>query len=408
MFIERDIRTAIEAANRFFPALLLTGARQVGKTTFLRRLAGPERKYVTFDDAELRTLAKEDPKGFLDRFSPPVLLDEVQYVPGLLSYIKMVIDERRFSDPDNAKGLFWLTGSQQFELMQGVSDSLAGRIGIFDMGGISQAELAGHANIPFTPCIPLVERKRPGVMELFRRIWQGTYPEVLNATAEERNFFYSSYVSTYLERDIRNLKKVQDLDRFYKLICSCAARTGQMLNASELARDAGIDTTTAQDWLAILQASHIIHLLPPYASSLTARLVKTPKLYFLDTGLCSYLTHWPTPETLEAGAMAGHIFETWCISEVIKTYWNAGLKIDKLFYYRDRDQREIDLVIDTAEGFYPAECKKTATPKGDDARHFKLLEKLGKPILKGAILCTCETPVPLPNKDVVCIPACDI
>ena len=211
MFIERDIRKAIEAANRFFPALLLTGARQVGKTTFLRRLAGPERKYATFDDAELRTLAKEDPKGFLDRFSPPVLLDEVQYVPGLLSYIKMVIDERRLSDPDNAKGLFWLTGSQQFELMQGVSDSLAGRIGIFDMGGISQAELAGHANIPFTPCIPLVERKRPGVMELFRRIWQGTYPEVLNATAEERNFFYSNYVSTYLERDIRNLKKVHDI-----------------------------------------------------------------------------------------------------------------------------------------------------------------------------------------------------
>ena len=408
MFIERDIRKAIESANRFFPALLLTGARQVGKTTFLRRLAEPERKYVTFDDAELRTLAKEDPKGFLDRFSPPVLLDEVQYVPGLMSYIKMVIDERRFSDPDNANGLFWLTGSQQFELMQGVSDSLAGRIGIFNMGGISQAELAGRANIPFTPCIPFVERKRPGVMELFRRIWQGTYPEVLNATSEERNFYYSSYVSTYLERDIRNLKKVHDLDRFYKLICSCAARTGQMLNASELARDAGIDTTTAQDWLAILQASHIIHLLPPYASSLTARLVKTPKLYLLDTGLCSYLTHWPTPETLEAGAMAGHIFETWCISEVIKTYWNAGMKIDNLFYYRDRDQREIDLVIDTAEGFYLAECKKTSTPKGDDARHFNLLEKLDKPVLKGALLCACDTPVPLPKKDVICIPACDI
>ncbi|MBQ6471526.1 MAG: ATP-binding protein [Victivallales bacterium] len=408
MFIDRHITKAIQAADRFFPALLLTGARQVGKTTILRKLAGPDRKYVTFDDADLRTLAKEDPKGFLDRFSPPVLLDEIQYVPSLLSYIKMVIDEERFRNPDKARGMFWLTGSQQFELMQGVSDSLAGRICVFDMGGISQAELAGRENVPFTPSAPSGDGRRPGVMELFRRIWRGTYPDVLEATPEERNFYYSSYITTYLERDIRNLKQVHDLDRFYKLICSCAARTGQMLNASELARDAGIDVTTAQDWLAILQASHIIHLLPPYASSLTARLVKTPKLYFLDTGLCSYLTHWPTPETLEAGAMAGHIFETWCVSEVIKTYWNAGMKIENLFYYRDRDQREIDLVIDTAEGFHPAEIKKTSTPKGDDARHFRLLEKLGKPVLKGAVLCACETPVPLPNKDVVCIPASDI
>ena len=408
MFVERHIRNAVEAADRFFPALLVTGARQVGKTTFLRRLAGADRKYVTFDDVGLRTLAKEDPKGFLDRFSPPVLLDEVQYVPGLLSYIKMVIDERRFSDSANAKGLFWLTGSQQFELMRGVSDSLAGRIGIFDLGGISQAELAGRANIPFTPDIPLAGGRRSGVMELFRRIWQGTFPEALNAAAEERDLYYSSYVSTYLERDIRNLKKVHDLDRFYKFICSCAARTGQLVNASELARDAGVDMTTVQDWLAILKESHIIHLLPSYGSSLTARLVKTPKLYFLDTGLCSFLTHWPTPETLEAGAMAGHIFETWCISEVIKTYWNAGRKIEDLFYYRDRDQREIDLVIDTAEGVYPVECKKTATPNGDDARHFKALERLGKPVLKGAVLCACDTPVPLQNKNVVCIPACDI
>lgn len=170
MYIERHLEKAVEKADRIFPALLLTGARQVGKTTFLRRLAGRDRKYVTFDDVGLRTLAKEDPKGFLDRFTPPVLLDEVQYVPELLSYIKVVIDERRFASPEKAKGMYWLTGSQQFELMKGVSDSLAGRIGIFDMGGLSQAELAGRENIPFTPAIPLAEGKRPGTMELFRRI----------------------------------------------------------------------------------------------------------------------------------------------------------------------------------------------------------------------------------------------
>lgn len=408
MYIDRHLRQAFETANGFFPVLLLTGARQVGKTTFLRHLAEPGRRYVTLDDLELRLLAQDDPKGFLDRFSPPVLIDEIQHVPSLLSYIKQRVDECRFQTPEQAHGLYWLTGSQQFELMRGVSESLAGRIGVFELGGLSQSELDGRPNVPFTPCRPLSEGRRPGLQALFRRIWQGSYPEVIQASGELRSLFYASYVTTCLERDIRSLANVQDLDRFYRFLLSCAARTGQLVNASELARNAGIGVTTAQSWLTILEASHLIYLLRPYTSCLTSRLVKVPKLYFLDTGLCAHLTHWPTPETLEAGAMAGSLFETWCVSEIVKTYWNAGRHPDNLYFYRDRDQREVDILIETAEGLHPLECKKTATPRLEDARHFRHLDKLGKPILKGAILCACDTPVPLPNQNVLCIPACNI
>ena len=405
MFIERQLKTVIEAGSKFFPAILLTGPRQVGKTTFLRRMAEPERRYVTLDDVSVRTLAHEDPKGFIEKFAPPVLIDEIQYVPELLNYIKIVIDEQRFNDPEKARGMYWLTGSQRFPLMKGVSESLAGRIGIFEMSGLSQAELADRKNTPFTPDLQFSSEKGSSASELFKRIWTGCYPEVINATGQERDFFYSSYIATYLERDIRNLTKVHDLDKFYKFLCSCAARTGQLLNNAELARDAGIDNKTAQSWLTILTSSRIVYLHQPYTGSLTARLVKTPKLYMLDTGLCAYLTRWPTPETLEAGAMSGEFFETWCISEILKSYWNAGINEPSLYFYRDKDKKEIALLIESADGFYPVEFKKSSTPKGEDAKHFNVLEKLKIKVKKGAVVCCCPEIMPLPNKDVLCIPA---
>ena len=406
MYIPRDLTQIIEAGSRFFPAIMLTGPRQVGKTTLLRSIAEPERKYVTLDDSNIRQQAKEDPRSFVEHFPPPVLIDEIQYVPELLNYIKIVIDERRFRDHENARGLYWLTGSQRFPLMKGVSESLAGRIGVFELAGLSQSEIAGEPNVPFRP-----DRKfstttgRFGASELFRRIWQGSYPEVQNIGPQEREFFYSSYVNTYLERDIRMLSNVQDLDRFYKFLCSCAARTGQLLNHAELARDAGIDNKTAGNWLGILTASRIVYLLQPYGGSLTSRLVKTPKLYMLDTGLCSYLTRWPTPETVEAGAMNGAFFETWCISEILKTYWNAGIERPALTFYRDKDKHEIDLLIERDGSVFPVEFKKSSMPKSDDVRHFDILERRSISVNKGALVCTCPEILPLPNRNVDCIPA---
>ena len=405
MYIQRHLQKAFDAAAHFFPALLLTGPRQVGKTTFLRHIAEPGRKYVTLDDISLRNLAKEDPRAFLQRFSPPVLIDEIQYAPQLLPFIKIVIDEQRFREPEKASGMFWLTGSQRFPLMKGVSESLAGRIAIFEMSGLSQSEIASRPNIRFIPDSVRNDGQGEPVGKLFNSIWTGCFPEVLHASHQTRDLFYSSYVSTYLERDIRSLTKVHDLEKFYKFLCSCAARTGQLLNYSELGRDAGVDNVTASNWLSLLVSSRIVYLLQPYTNNLTSRLVKTPKLYFLDTGLCSYLTRWPAPETLESGAMNGAFFETWCISEILKTYWNEGAADPKFFFYRDKEKKEIDLLIESSDGIHPVEFKKSSMPNADDVRHFSVLENLKVSLRKGALICSCPEVIPLPNRDVMCVPA---
>jgi len=386
MFIKRNLETAFQAANQSFSVLLLTGARQVGKTTFLRHLAGENRKFVSLDNLDYRRMAQTDPRLFLSNFPPPVIIDEIQYAPELLPYLKMAVDEARFKDAPNNNGMFWLTGSQQFHLMRGVTESLAGRIAIFNLLGLSNHELAGCGNQPFLPedfsgaGMSMIETP-----ELFHRIWRGSFPGMVPLQDSDWNTFYNSYVQTYLERDIRDLTQVADLGRFFAFLKTAAARTGQMLNYAALARDADISQPTAKSWLSLLVTSGLAYLLPPYYKNVNQRITSTPKFYFLDTGLAAYLTSWNTPQVLCDGAMSGAFFETWCVSELLKSYLHSG-KQPPFFYYRDKDKREIDLVIENNGSLYPIEFKKSAAPKTSDISAFRLLEQYKMPVGKGALI----------------------
>ncbi len=391
MYLTRTLENWFKKASRQFPVLLVTGARQVGKTTFLRHASEPERTYVTLDDPLVLALAKSDPALFMQRFPPPVLIDEIQYAPELLPDIKMACDQRR------TPNLFWLTGSQQFQMMRGVSESLAGRVGVLQLLGFSRRELLGRGEIS-RPFLPLPEETETSstldLMELYRLIWLGSFPAIASGEQGERDLFYSSYIQTYLQRDIRDLARVGDEMAFLRFLRAAAARTGQLLNMADLARDADVAFNTAKSWLSILQASGIIYLLEPYHSNLTKRLVKTPKLYFLDTGLCAYLTQWSTPETLESGAMSGAILETWIIGELLKSYWHNGRQAP-FFYYRDKDKKEIDLLIIQDGTIYPLECKKSASPGLGDIRHFGVLANLKMPVGPGGVICLAQQSLPL-------------
>ena len=395
MYVPRTIESFLGTATRQFPVLLVTGARQVGKTTFLKHIAKKDRTYVTLDDPLVRTLAKEDPALFFQRFQPPLLIDEIQYAPELLPHIKMEVDRNR------KQGLFWLTGSQHFHLMKGVSESLAGRVGVVQLLGLSRRELTGQSreSRPFLPIPHEVRRRiKTGgkliLKDLYRLIWRGTFPRIALDEKIDRDLFYGSYIQTYIQRDIRDLARVGDEMTFFRFLRAAAARTGQMLNLTELARDSDVAPNTAKSWLSILETSGIAYLLQPYYSNVTKRLVKTPKLYILDTGLCAYLTEWSSPETLEAGAMSGPILETWIIAELLKSYWHNG-RHAPFYFYRDKDQKEIDLLILQDGIAYPLEFKKTASPTKEDVRHFRALEKLKMSIGSGGVICLAEQNLPI-------------
>lgn len=399
LFQKRHIGEKILQANQQFPVVLLVGARQVGKTTLLRHLCEKERQYLTLDDPLLRNLAIQDPALFLQRFPPPLLIDEIQYAPQLLPYIKMYVDQ------SHQKGLFWLTGSQQFHLMKGVSESLAGRIAILHLLGLS---LSHHEKLKaFIPTEEhLKELSHPSqslsLKEVYRRIWRGFFPAIALDSTIDKPLFYSSYVQTYLQRDVRDLANVGDEMAFLRFLRAAASRTATLLNYSDLARDADISPVTAKKWLSILEASGIVYILQPYHTNFTKRLVKAAKLYFIDTGLCSYLTEWSTPDTLESGAMAGPILETCAVIEVLKTYWHTGQHAP-LFFYRDKDKQEIDLLIVKDQTIYPAEIKKTASPSKDDFKNFHHLQQLRCSIGHGAVICLTQQLLPL-NRSVSAIP----
>lgn len=398
MYYSRALSDAFIQASTQFPVLLLTGPRQVGKTTLLHKLARKDRRYVSLDDPAARTLAQRDPSLFLQRYEPPVFIDEIQYAPQLLPLIKLSVDRR-----SSKKSAFWLTGSQQFQLMKGISESLAGRVAIMNLLGLSNRERRKRRlNLPpFLPTRDIVKEREASASHLplkrvFADIWQGGFPALTSKAVRDRDLFYSSYLQTYLQRDVRDLAQVGNEAAFLRFLKACAARTAQLLNLSDLARDADIAVNTAKSWLSILQASFQIMLLPPYHSNLTKRLVKMPKLHFLDTGMCAYLTEWSSAETLETGALGGAIFETHVFSEVLKSWWNRG-KQARFYYYRDKDGREIDLLIHQDRRLHAIEVKKSADPRPEWGRYFEPLGRLNLGS-HGCVVCLSREPMPLTER----------
>jgi len=403
MFADRTLAQSLKKVTKTFPVVLVTGPRQVGKTTLLEKCAPPSMKYVSLDSLPERALAQEDPALFIQRYAPPVIIDEIQYAPELFTSIKIEVDKQ------HQHGLFWLTGSQKFHVMRNVSETLAGRVAILDLLGLSIAEQEGCAatSRPFLPIPELLgemekHAKPISLMEIYHKIWTGSFPVVALNPEVDRDLFYNSYLQTYVERDVRDLTRVGDEAAFLKFLRATAARTGQLLNMSDLARDVSIDPKTAKSWLSILETAGLIYLLQPYHTNLTKRLVKAPKLYFLDTGLCCHLMRWTSPETLEAGAMSGAMLETFVFSEMIKSYWHNA-KSPVCYFYRDKDQKEVDLLIEKNGMLYPVEIKKTATPDKRIVKHFETLSRLGLPIGHGGVVCLTETHIPL-TKEADAIP----
>ncbi len=401
---QRTLTKTIKEINKSFPVLLLTGPRQVGKTTLFEMCATQKMQYVTLDDLDARQMAQNDPGLFIQTYKTPLIIDEVQYAPQLFSYIKIAVDREK------KNGMFWLTGSQKFHLMKGITESLAGRVAIVDLLGFSNAEIeAREKTKPFIPDAKWIDaarkniKKRKQLDAIYKQIWQGSFPKVnVDKKESTRQIFYSSYVQTYLQRDVKDILKISDETAFYNFLSAVAARTGNLLNYNDLARDVGIDNKTAKSWLSVLETSGLVYFLNSYHNNLTKRLVKAPKVYFLETGLCSYLTKWTDAKSLQNGAMSGAILETYIFAEILKSYWHNGVE-PNFYYYRDVDQKEIDLLIETADTLYPIEFKKTATPSKTASKNFSALEKFDKKIGHGAVICFVEKDVPL-SRDVTAIP----
>lgn len=399
MYIKRHMEAAIHKAEKHFSSLLVTGSRQVGKSTLLRKVK-PDLPYVTLDDPFALQAAVEQTGTFFKINPPPIIIDEVQYAPALFPYVKMRADEGR------EKGLFFMTGSQQFKMMKNVSESLAGRVGLLNLLGLSMRELrAEDFSVPFVPSDAFLSARRAHAQPLdYKYMWdfihRGSLPE-MHATEMDWQMFYGAYTKTYIERDVRELTQISDKLKFLKFMTVLAANIGNLLNLASVSRDVGISQPTVERWLSILCTSNIVYLLEPYHNNVTKRAIKTPKLYFMDTGLAAYLTKWNTPEVLEHGAMAGAFFENFVIVEIMKSYYNAGQE-PPIYFYRDKEQREIDLLIHQDGMLYPIEIKKHADPHKRDIAAFDVVDKL--PDIKrgnGCVVCAYNNLLPLPEKDFV-------
>jgi len=400
MYVKRHIEDAVRNRAKAKGAVVVTGARQVGKTTLIENLF-PDIPKVTFDDLPTRRLAIKEPSAFFNLYPPPVFVDEVQYAPAVFHYIKILLDNSK------KKGEFFLTGSQSYTLMQNVSESLAGRTGILELLGLSLREINDDLwNKPFIPTLEYLKERNARktnlhIPEYWGMIHRGSLPELALNKDFDWADFYSDYIKTYIERDVRKLTQVADEQSFFTFMTVCAAMSGQLLNLSSLAGDVGISVPTAKRWLSILRTSGVVLLLKPYSNNAINRAVKTPKLHFLDIGLASYLARWMTPDSLSVGACNGSFFESFVISEIFKSYKNAGKEVD-MYFLRDGNKKEIDLLIYENNTLYPIEIKIKAEPDERDIKNFSLLESIkGVNIGSGGIVCFANDLLPLDEKNFI-------
>ena len=394
MYIKRHIENVIKKSFNTYPAVLITGPRQVGKSTVLKNLYS-DLEYETLDDLNMIRAISSDPTGYLQLKGTPFIIDEIQKVPDLFSSFKYVIDKNK------QNGMYLLTGSQKFELMKGVSESLSGRISVIDLLGLSYREIKGdNFDKPFLPTQEYLLNRKPASKLEVKGIWEiihkGSMPALYENSGRDWERYYSDYVNTYIERDVHSLAQIGDTLTFMQFMVALAGRTGELLNMDSLAKDIGVSAPTIKRWLSILQASNVIYLLQPFSLNTTKRVVKTPKVYFTDTGLVCYLCRWLTTETLINGAQAGNIFETFVLSETIKSYYNAG-KEPNLYFFRNGDGQEVDLIFYENGKIYPVEIKKTASPNIKDIKSFKVLANYFPTahIGEGGVICTAESILPL-------------
>lgn len=389
MYIKRHIKKTIDEYLSEFSAVLLTGPRQIGKSTVLVN-SYPEIPYQTLDDMFVFQQMHEDSRGYIKSLGNPVIFNEIQRAPNSFLDFKYLIDKNK------KPGMYILTSSQKFELMKGISESLAGRVGILNMLGLSNREIYKDEFLkPFIPTTEYFNNRSPKFtldnVELWKRIHSGSMPELYSNKNINWERYFSSYIQTYIDRDINELAQVGNKLAFSQFLTALASRTGELLNLASLANDVGIDQRTAKSWLSILEATNMIILLQPFSFNVTKRVVKTPKVYFTDTGLVCYLCRWLTSDTAERGAMAGALYETFVINEIIKSYYNSGKDLD-MYFYRDSNGSEVDLLFYQNGTIYPIEIKKTSSPNIKDIKHFKTLNNAFNNIKigEGGVICNYE------------------
>ena len=414
MYVTRNSEPMIREVSKSFPCIVLYGPRQVGKSTTIDHIFGDDFRKVTLDDLEDRNLAIQNPKLFLETYGWPLIIDEIQKAPALLDEIKKVIDAQRLvwvKNNEERQLMYILTGSNRFELQQGISDSLAGRCGVIDMASFSQSETYGAEGKLFDPEISwLLKREKELTgkyrtrQQVFRDIFRGGMPDIVTGVSN-REVYFKSYVSTYIEKDVRKLISAGSELQFRNFLSIIALRTAQELHYDTIANSIGIDVRTCKKWLSILETSGLIYLLQPYMANISNRIIKAPKLYFMDTGLCAWLCRWPDAAMLERCAMSGYFFETFVVSELIKNFYvhNKDPK-ESLFYYRDIDQKEIDLIYVQQNGIYPIEIKTGSTPK-KPTKNYSVLKKYKLEIRNGLVIDTCDKIRPV-NEDAWYYPVC--